>query len=102
MHRKGACLNNISLANFYEGVFGFERIESPKFEFKVIWLKISPHFALHLIERSPDSKLPEGPYSASSSVLDPTHLPRGHHAMDWRLQVVMNRLSTRNGNLGFG
>ncbi|KAJ6771598.1 GLYOXALASE FAMILY PROTEIN EXPRESSED [Salix koriyanagi] len=84
---KGACLNHISresldisrLANFYEDVFGFERIESPKFEFKVIWLKISPDFALHLIERSPDTKLPEGPYSASSSVLDPTHLPRGHH-----------------------
>ncbi|KAJ6431437.1 hypothetical protein OIU84_018838 [Salix udensis] len=56
-----------------------QRIESPKFEFKVIWHKISPHFALHLIERSPDTKLPEGPYSASSSVLDPTHLPRGHH-----------------------
>ncbi|KAG6757465.1 hypothetical protein POTOM_037777 [Populus tomentosa] len=84
---KGACLNHISressdirrLANFYKDIFGFEEIESPKFEFKVIWLKISPDLALHFIERSPDTKLPEGPYSASSPVLDPTHLPRGHH-----------------------
>ena len=84
---KGACLNHISressdirrLANFYKDIFGLEEIESPKFEFKVIWLKISPDLAFHLIERSPDTKLPEGPYSASSPVLDPTHLPRGHH-----------------------
>ncbi|KAG6759351.1 hypothetical protein POTOM_035827 [Populus tomentosa] len=67
------------LADFYKDIFGFEEIESPKFEFKVIWLKISPDLAIHLIERSPDTKLPEGPYSASSPVLDPTHLPRGHH-----------------------
>ncbi|KAJ6889676.1 hypothetical protein NC651_023427 [Populus alba x Populus x berolinensis] len=67
------------LANFYKDIFGFEEIESPKFEFKVIWLKISPDLALHLIERSPDTKLPEGPYSATSPVLDPTHLRRGHH-----------------------
>ncbi|KAL3578180.1 hypothetical protein D5086_019684 [Populus alba] len=72
--------NNIRrLANFYKDIFGFEEIESPKFEFKVIWLKIYPDLAIHLIERSPDTKLPEGPYSASSPVLDPTHLPRGHH-----------------------
>ncbi|KAI5573373.1 hypothetical protein POPTR_010G087000v4 [Populus trichocarpa] len=84
---KGACLNHISressdvrrLANFYKDIFGFEEIESPKLEFKVLWIKISPDLALHLIERSPDTKLPEGPYSASSPVLDPTHLPRGHH-----------------------
>ncbi|KAJ6890648.1 hypothetical protein NC651_024220 [Populus alba x Populus x berolinensis] len=95
--------------NFYKDIFGFEEIESPKFEFKVIWLKISPDLALHLIERSPDTKLPEGPYSATSPVLDPTHLRRGHHVcfsvsnfdsfvqslkvMDWRLQVVMNRVA---------
>lgn len=84
---KGACLNHISressdirrLADFYKEIFGFEEIESPKFEFKVIWLKVSPDFVIHLIERSPDTQLPEGPYSAASPVLDPTHLPRGHH-----------------------
>jgi catechol 2,3-dioxygenase-like lactoylglutathione lyase family enzyme len=50
---KGACLNHISressdirrLADFYKEIFGFEEIESPKFEFKVIWLKVSPDFA---------------------------------------------------------
>ncbi|KAG5224112.1 lactoylglutathione lyase [Salix suchowensis] len=71
---KGVFLNHISressdirgLADFYKEIF-------------VIWLKVSPDFAIHLIERSPDTQLPEGPYSAASPVLDPTHLPRGHH-----------------------
>ncbi|OMO85721.1 hypothetical protein COLO4_21487 [Corchorus olitorius] len=60
-------------------VFGFEEIESPKFEFKVIWLTLPGATPMHLIERSPDTKLPEGPYSATSAVADPSHLPRGHH-----------------------
>ncbi|KAB5537842.1 hypothetical protein DKX38_015375 [Salix brachista] len=47
---KGACMNHISresldisrLANFYEDIFGFEKIESPKFEFKVMSASLSP------------------------------------------------------------
>ena len=61
-------------------IFGFEEIESPNFlEFKVIWLNLSSAFQLHLIERNPSSNLPEGPWSATSPVVDPSHLPRGHH-----------------------
>ncbi|KAK9070808.1 hypothetical protein SSX86_011210 [Deinandra increscens subsp. villosa] len=85
----GASFNHVSrestdinrLATFYQQVFGFERIESPNFEFKVIWLKLSPSFCLHLIERDPNSKLPEGPWSCNSeeAVADPKELFRGHH-----------------------
>lgn len=61
-------------------IFGFEEIESPNFlEFKVIWLNLSSAFQLHLIERNPSNNLPEGPWSATSPVVDPSHLPRGHH-----------------------
>lgn len=61
-------------------IFGFEEIESPEFgEFKVIWLNLASAFSLHLIERNPSTKLPEGPWSATSPVADPSHLPRGHH-----------------------
>ncbi|XP_010909272.1 glyoxylase I 4-like [Elaeis guineensis] len=75
------------LANFYQEVLGFERIEAPKFaEFEVIWLSLpfNPSVALHLIERNPQSKLPVSPYGSSSSsppstVADPRALPRGHH-----------------------
>ncbi|CAL9760983.1 unnamed protein product, partial [Musa acuminata subsp. burmannicoides] len=64
------------LAAFYQEVLGFERIETPKFgEFEVIWLRLPPSFSLHLIEKDPRSKLPEGP----SAVADPSALPRGHH-----------------------
>lgn len=60
-------------------IFGFEEIESPDFvEFKVIWLNLAS-VQLHLIERNPSSRLPEGPWSATSPVADPSHLPRGHH-----------------------
>ncbi|XP_062146115.1 glyoxylase I 4 [Alnus glutinosa] len=85
---KGVSLNHISressdirrLANFYKEIFGFEEIESPNFlEFKVIWLNLASAFQLHLIERNPSTKLPEGPWSATSPVADPSHLPRGHH-----------------------
>ncbi|KAL3626294.1 hypothetical protein CASFOL_029843 [Castilleja foliolosa] len=85
---KGACLNHISrestdikrLAKFYIEIFGFEQVESPKFDFGVIWLKLGSSLYLHLIERDPNSKLPEGPWSsASSSMADPKNLPRGHH-----------------------
>ncbi|GFP84040.1 methylmalonyl-coa epimerase mitochondrial [Phtheirospermum japonicum] len=85
---KGACLNHLSrespdvkrLAKFYIEIFGFEQVESPKFEFEVIWLKLGSSLYLHLIERDPNSKLPEGPWSSpSSSVADPENLPRGHH-----------------------
>ncbi|KAM0027726.1 putative lactoylglutathione lyase [Helianthus debilis subsp. tardiflorus] len=84
----GASFNHVAressdvdrLAHFYQEIFGFERIESPKFEFKVIWLRQSPSFCLHLIERDPTTKLPEAPWSAASdAVADPNKLFRGHH-----------------------
>ncbi|XP_059649597.1 glyoxylase I 4 [Cornus florida] len=83
---KGACLNHVSressdinrLAKFYQEIFGFEQIESPKLEFQVIWLKLSSIY-IHLIERDPQTKLPEGPWTATSPVADPKNLPRGHH-----------------------
>ncbi|KGN44241.1 uncharacterized protein LOC101211159 [Cucumis sativus] len=68
------------LSQFYKEMFGFEEIESPDFgELKVIWLNLPSAFQLHLIQRDPNSKLPEGPWSATSPVADPSHLPRGHH-----------------------
>lgn len=61
-------------------VLGFEEIESPKFEFGVIWLKLSPNVCLHLIERDIYSKLPESPYTADdTATVDTRHLYRGHH-----------------------
>ncbi|KAM3248982.1 putative protein isoform X1 [Capsicum chacoense] len=87
MAAQGTCLNHVSressdikrLAQFYIQIFGFEKVEAPKFEFDVIWLKLPPSFYLHLIERDPSTKLPEGPWSATSAVADPKNLPRGHH-----------------------
>ncbi|KVI03117.1 lactoylglutathione lyase [Cynara cardunculus var. scolymus] len=87
MAAEGVSLNHVSressdidrLAQFYQEIFGFERIESPKFEFKVIWLRQSPSFYLHLIERDPSTKLPEGPWSSNAAVADPHNLHRGHH-----------------------
>ncbi|KAL4579556.1 hypothetical protein LXL04_015707 [Taraxacum kok-saghyz] len=67
------------LAKFYQEILGLERIQNPKFDFKVIWLKQSPSFYLHLIERDPNAKLPEGPWSAEGAVADPKNLSRGHH-----------------------
>lgn len=62
-------------------MFGFEEVESPEFgDFKVVWLRLpSSSLYLHLIERNPSNNLPEGPWSATSPVADPSHLPRGHH-----------------------
>ncbi|KAF7806863.1 lactoylglutathione lyase [Senna tora] len=89
MAAQGVSLNHISressdinrLAKFYQEIFGFEEVESPDFgEFKVVWLRLpSASLFLHLIERNPTTKLPEGPWSATSPVADPEHLPRGHH-----------------------
>ncbi|OIT38328.1 PREDICTED: lactoylglutathione lyase [Nicotiana attenuata] len=88
MAAQGTCLNHVSressdikrLAQFYIEIFGFEKVEAPRFEFDVIWLKLAPSsFYLHLIERDPSTKLPEGPWSATSAVADPKNLPRGHH-----------------------
>ncbi|XP_022890248.1 uncharacterized protein LOC111405540 isoform X2 [Olea europaea var. sylvestris] len=64
-----------------KAVFGFEQVKSPEFEFEFdfIWLKLGSSFYLHLIERDPNSKLPEGPWSATSALADPKNLPRGHH-----------------------
>ncbi|XP_040986650.1 uncharacterized protein LOC121234672 [Juglans microcarpa x Juglans regia] len=84
---KGASLNHISressdirrLTNYYNEVFGFEEIESLDFvEFKVIWFNLA-FVQIHLIERNPSSRLLEGPWSATSPVTNPNHLPRGHH-----------------------
>ncbi|KAG5587833.1 hypothetical protein H5410_048267 [Solanum commersonii] len=99
MAAQGTCLNHVSressdinrLAQFYIEskidclmkmglqIFGFEKVEAPRFEFDVIWLKLAPSFYLHLIERDPTTKLPEGPWSATSAIADPKNLPRGHH-----------------------
>ncbi|XP_057771693.1 lactoylglutathione lyase-like isoform X1 [Salvia miltiorrhiza] len=84
---QGPCLNHISretsdikrLSKFYMEVFGFEQVESPKFEFEVIWLKLGSSMLLHLIERDPTVMLPEGPWSSVAAVADPKNLPRGHH-----------------------
>ncbi|XP_044486360.1 uncharacterized protein LOC123211634 [Mangifera indica] len=84
---EGATLNQITsetldarrLANFYKEIFGFEEIEAPNFAVEVIWLNLRGAFALHLIEKSSVTKLPEGPYSATSPVLDASHLPRSFH-----------------------
>ncbi|KAK7308052.1 hypothetical protein VNO77_41643 [Canavalia gladiata] len=84
-----ASLNHISrestdinrLAKFYQEMFGFEQVENPDFgDFKVVWLHLpSSSLYLHLIERNPSNNLPEGPWSATSPIADPSHLPRGHH-----------------------
>lgn len=60
-------------------ILGFEKVETPDFGFGVIWLKLSPCFYLHLIDRDPTTKLPEGPWSSVSAVKEPSNLPRGHH-----------------------
>ncbi|CAN0917522.1 hypothetical protein LINGRAHAP2_LOCUS30344 [Linum grandiflorum] len=67
------------LADFYEEIFGFEEIETPNFGFNVIWLNLANAFSVHLIERSPETKLPEGQYSAQEQIRDVTHLARGYH-----------------------
>ncbi|CAM8924392.1 unnamed protein product [Rhodiola kirilowii] len=88
MAAEGATLNHISrassdinrLAKFYQEILGFERIESPKLDFNIIWLSLPPDHAvqIHIIERNPEVNLPEG---ASHSALDhdPNFLRRGHH-----------------------
>lgn len=62
-------------------VLGFEKVESPDFgDFEVVWLVLGSQISLHLIERSPSSRLAEGPCNPSGAVdLEPGHLPRGHH-----------------------
>ncbi|KAF1001404.1 uncharacterized protein LOC141705555 [Apium graveolens] len=87
MAAQGATLNHVAressdikrLAHFYHEILGFEKVETPDFGFGVIWLKLSSSFYLHLIERDPTTKLPEGPWSAVSAVKEPSNLPRGHH-----------------------
>ena len=69
-------------AQFYEEVLGFQRIETPNFgEFEVVWLRtVPPSFSLHIIQKNPNSNLPERPHSAGLDVKkDPELLPRGHH-----------------------
>ncbi|XP_027362145.1 uncharacterized protein LOC113869848 [Abrus precatorius] len=89
MAAEGVSLNHISrestdiqrLAQFYQEIFGFEQVETPDFgDFKVVWLRLpSSSLYLHLIERNPTNNLPEGPWSATSPIIDPSFLPRGHH-----------------------
>lgn len=85
---KGICLNHIAretddvkrLVNFYQEILGFEAIETPKFgDFDVVWLRLPPYFSMHIIQRNPESKLPEGPFNSTSAITDPKRLPRGHH-----------------------
>ncbi|CAM8927076.1 unnamed protein product [Rhodiola kirilowii] len=66
MAAEGATLNHISrassdinrLAKFYQEILGFERIESPKLDFNIIWLSLPP-VQIHIIERNPEVNLPE-------------------------------------------
>uniref|UniRef100_A0A0C9S579 TSA: Wollemia nobilis Ref_Wollemi_Transcript_21687_1028 transcribed RNA sequence n=1 Tax=Wollemia nobilis TaxID=56998 RepID=A0A0C9S579_9CONI len=69
------------LAKFYQEVLGFDRIEAPPRDFEVVWLTLPPSFALHIIQRNPDSSLPQSPYNtqAATEKLDPEELQRGHH-----------------------
>ncbi|CAN6439744.1 unnamed protein product [Victoria cruziana] len=67
------------LAQFYQEILGFERTENPDLGFEVVWLKLPPSFSLHIIKKSPESRLPESPWSSSEAIKDPRHLPRGHH-----------------------
>lgn len=60
-------------------ILGFERVESPNLGIEVVWLRLPPVFTLHLIQKDPESKLPETPWNPSSAVVDPKHLTRSHH-----------------------
>ncbi|KAJ4967962.1 hypothetical protein NE237_014663 [Protea cynaroides] len=88
MAAKGVCLHHISressdvkrLSKFYNEILGFEKIESPDNGiYERIWMKLPPVFSLHLIERNPKTKLPEGPWSSTDAIADPKNLSRGHH-----------------------
>ncbi|XP_042516118.1 uncharacterized protein YwkD-like [Macadamia integrifolia] len=85
---EGACLHHIAretldvkrLAKFYQEILGFEVIKSPNLgQYEVIWLSLPPVFSMHIIQRNPETKLPQGPWSSSAAVADPKKLPRGHH-----------------------
>ncbi|KAL6343483.1 hypothetical protein AAG906_024848 [Vitis piasezkii] len=84
---QGVCIHHIArgsadvkrLAKFYQEILGFERVESPNLGVEVVWLRLPPVFTLHLIQKDPESKLPETPWNASSAVVDPKHLTRSHH-----------------------
>ncbi|CAN6439739.1 unnamed protein product [Victoria cruziana] len=66
------------LAQFYQEILGFEKIESPKFsEFQVVWLRLKPSLFLHIIERKPGTKPPVSPSDDVSR--DPSILSRSHH-----------------------
>ncbi|KAI9390236.1 hypothetical protein POPTR_008G153602v4 [Populus trichocarpa] len=74
--------NHVLLSNMLVVVERWEEATLVRKELKDVGIKKGAglsRFRFHLIERSPDTQLPEGPYSAASPVLDPTHLPRGHH-----------------------
>jgi len=69
------------LARFYEEVFGFQRMDVPNFGFEVVWLStVPPSITLHIIQKNPNSNLPESPHSAGPDVKkDLELLPRSHH-----------------------
>ncbi|GAQ85908.1 lactoylglutathione lyase [Klebsormidium nitens] len=69
------------LVAFYTEILGFKRMDTPTFgPFQVAWLEFPPSQQIHIIQRNPDSKLPESPLNAGpDSRKDPSALPRGHH-----------------------
>jgi len=69
------------LASFYQEVFGFQRTDITNFGFEVAWLStVPPSFSLHIIQKNPNSNLPEIPHSAGPDVKkDPALLTRSHH-----------------------
>ncbi|KAK9083840.1 hypothetical protein Scep_030311 [Stephania cephalantha] len=81
---KGVSLSHIArvsndvkrLANFYEEVLGFERIETPAFDGgEVIWMRLpNSKTTIHISQR-----MEAGPRLEERSGADPKRLPRGHH-----------------------
>jgi hypothetical protein len=49
-------------------VFGFKKLETPQSfgDFNVTWLHLPPIYSLHVVERDPDSRLPESPFVVPS------------------------------------
>ncbi|VVB09515.1 unnamed protein product [Arabis nemorensis] len=48
---------------------------------------------MHIIHRTPSTKLPEGPYSATSAVRDPSHLPMGERDRNFPEVFLMEKSS---------
>jgi len=69
------------LARFYEELFGFQRMDVPNFGFEVVWLgTVPPSITLHIIQKNPNSNLPESPHNSGPDVKkDLELLPRSNH-----------------------